>query len=237
MTRSYALLGSGEFEDWTDEVDRWLLEHSDGDGRVLISPLASAHEGAHVFDDWAGKGLAHYSRTGIPAEVVPIRTREDAASPGALKMLDGASVIFFSGGNPAALCRALMGTPFWAAIEGRLDDGLAYAGCSAGVACLGEKAPDSDNENLDAVDAWQPGFGLFSKIWFGPHWDALDTYRPGLTQFFVDSVPPGEALVGIDENTAIVGDGVTWEVRGMSGAHVMRDGAWDHRTPGPPFTF
>ena len=35
--RSFALLGSGEFEPWNEEVDRWLLGRADGrDGRVLI---------------------------------------------------------------------------------------------------------------------------------------------------------------------------------------------------------
>jgi cyanophycinase len=237
MTRTFALLGSGEFEDWTDEVDRWLLERAGGDGRVLISPLASAHEGPHVFDDWAAKGMSHYAQTGIPAQVVPIREREDASNPDLIEMLDGASVIFFSGGNPAALCRALLGTPFWAEIERRLDDGLAYAGCSAGVACLGERAPDSDNESMEAGEIWQEGFRLFTKTWFGPHWDALDSFRPGLTDFIVSSVPPGDTLVGIDEDTAIVGDGKTWEIMGRSGVHVMRDGVWEHRTPGDPFTF
>jgi len=237
VSRSFALLGSGEFEDWTDEVDRWLLERAGGDGRVLISPLASALEGDHVFDDWAAKGLAHYRRTGISAQIIPIRRREDASSQEALDMLEKASVIFFSGGNPASLCRALLGTPFWSRVEERLDDGLAYGGCSAGVACLGEKAPDSDNDSLHTGDIWQDGFGVFSKTWFGPHWDALDSFRPGLTEFFVGSVPPGETLVGIDENTAIVGDGRAWEVVGRSGAHVMRDGEWNHRTAGDPFSF
>src|SRR5438128_8740370 len=59
MSRTFALLGSGEFEDWTDAVDRWLLDRAGGDGTVLISPLASALEGEHIFEDWAAKGLAH----------------------------------------------------------------------------------------------------------------------------------------------------------------------------------
>lgn len=237
MSRVFALLGSGEFEDWTDEVDSWLLERAGGDGRVLISPLASALEGEHIFDDWAAKGLAHYRRTGIPAQIVPIRRREEASSPEALEMLEKASVIFFSGGNPAALCRALLGTPFWEGVASRLDDGLAYAGCSAGVACLGDMAPDSDSDNIQTENIWQQGFGVFAKTWFGPHWDALDSFRPGLTEFIVGSVPPGETLVGIDENTAMVGDGRTWEVLGRSAVHVMRDGEWNHQGAGEPFSF
>ena len=41
----FALLGSGEWQPWTDEVDRWLLERTTGDGTVLVLPTASAPEG------------------------------------------------------------------------------------------------------------------------------------------------------------------------------------------------
>ena len=39
---SFGLLGSGEFEPWNDEVDRWLLDRATGDGSVLILPTACA---------------------------------------------------------------------------------------------------------------------------------------------------------------------------------------------------
>ena len=31
---SFALLGSGEFEPWTEDVDRWLLDRATGNGTV-----------------------------------------------------------------------------------------------------------------------------------------------------------------------------------------------------------
>src|SRR5439155_659137 len=83
-----------------DDIDRALLERSNGDGSVLISPAAAAPEGETVFDTWAGKGLAHYERLGIPARVSPLRTREEAERPDVVAMLDEASLVFFSGGNP-----------------------------------------------------------------------------------------------------------------------------------------
>ena len=76
-----ALLGSGEFEPWTEPVDRWLLDRATGDGTVLILPTASAPEGDRVFTMWADMGLAHYGRLGIASEVVPMKTREDADRP------------------------------------------------------------------------------------------------------------------------------------------------------------
>lgn len=232
MSRAYALLGSGEFDPWTTSIDRWLLGRNGArDGPVLILPTASAAEGDDVFDMWARKGLDHYGRQGTEAAVVPLKTREDAHRDEVVAMLDGASVVFFSGGNPAYLSSALSDTPFWRALLEAMDDGLAYVGCSAGVACLGDIAPDSAREEFDE-NLWKPGLKLFPGYWFGPHWDALDGFAPGLTDFIVSEIPEGTILVGIDENTALVGDGRRWDVVGVAGAHVLTGGEWVHHEPG-----
>lgn len=231
---TFALLGSGEFLPWSEEVDRSVLARANGDGRVLIVPTASANEGDEVFEGWAQKGLGHFGSLGIPAEIVPIRTREDASRDEIVARLQGASVAYFSGGNPAYLAATLSDTPFWRELRAAMGRGVAYIGCSAGVACLGDRAPDSDAREFDG-QVWKPGLGVFSHTWFGPHWDALDTFVPGLTDFFVSSVPRGDTLVAIDENTAVVGDGGSWSVTGASGAHVLRDGEWEHHPAGSAF--
>lgn len=230
------LLGSGEFEPWSGAVDRWLVSRSrTGGDRVLVLPTASAPEGDEVFGRWASMGLAHYAGLGIPAEVVRIRTREDAEDPAHVARLATASMVFFSGGNPAYLSAMLAGTAFWAALREAMDAGLAYGGCSAGVACLGDRAIDSGARRFDA-DVWKPGLGVFPQVWFGPHWDALDVYVPGLRGFIEASVPSGQVLVAIDERTALVGDGSDWEVVGSASAHVCSGGAWTHHPAGSRFT-
>ncbi len=239
---SFALLGSGEFEPWTEEVDRWALARTApgaGDGqippRVLVLPAASAPEGEQVFKMWADMGLAHYGRLGIDAEVVPIKTRNDADRPEHVARLDGASMAFFSGGNPAHLVSVLSGSRFWEALLSKLHRGtIAYAGCSAGMACLGETAVDSATRSF-GPEAWKPGLRLFPNLDFGPHWDALDTYLPGIRDMIVSAVPPGRRLVAIDERTAIAGDGEDWRVMGMGSAHIYLDGAWRHFRTGQRF--
>jgi cyanophycinase len=233
--RAYALLGSGEFDPWSSSVDRWLVGRPESPGGpVLIFPTASAAEGDDVFDLWAGKGLAHYRTLGFDARVVPLKTRDDALDPGIAADVAGASAVYFSGGNPAYLAATLQRTPVWEAILAALDGGTAYAGCSAGVACLGDIAPDSGREELDR-ELFRDGLRLFPGTWFGPHWDALDGFAPGLTDFIVSEVPAGVRLIGIDENTAMVGDGATWETAGVGAVHVMLDGAWIHHQPGEGF--
>lgn len=223
--RAFAFLGSGEFGPWHDEVDRWLLGRADGDGSVLIAPTASAAEGDDVFEGWGAKGLEHYDRLGIPAEVVPLKTRDDAERPELVDRVDRASMVFFSGGNPWYLSRVLDGSAFWDRMCDRLGSGLAYAGCSAGVACLTEMTYDSDTQDLQAV--WQRGLGFVGGgTLFGPHWDIVDSWVPGAKEFITASTPEGGVLVGLDEDTAMMGDGTTWTVHGRQAIHVYRDGAW-----------
>lgn len=228
MTRAYAFLGAGEFEPWSEVVDRWVLERADGDGRVLILPTASAPEGDEVFDEWAGKGLAHYGLLGIPAEVLPMKTREDAERAELVERIREASVVYFSGGNPYHLASVLRGSAFCRAMVDRLEDGLGFVGCSAGVACLTEVTYDTAGDLLSR-EVWKPGLSYVRRLLFAPHWDTVEQWFPGAQAFIVASLEPGQTLVAIDEDTAMVGDGGRWDVLGRAAVHVHRDGAWvDH---------
>jgi cyanophycinase len=228
------LLGSGEFEAWSEPVDRSLLARARR-GRILVLPTASAPEGDDVFNDWGERGLAHYRRLGIEAEVLPLKTRTDADSEAfSAKILD-AAVIFFSGGNPAYLVETLIGTRFWTSLGVALAEGAAYAGCSAGAVAIGDLALDSSHEEM-SPSVWRPGLSLMPGVCIGPHWDALDSYIPGLQDFFIRSVPATATLLTIDESTAVVADGETWSVVGSGRAQVRRDGAWLEFPAGTSFS-
>jgi cyanophycinase-like exopeptidase len=231
----FALLGSGEFEPWTTEVDRWLLDRARGDGSVLVLPTASAPEGDQVFNRWGDMGLSHYREAGIPAEVLPLKAREHAHDPELVARVGRASVAFFSGGNPAYLSATLADTPFWEELLAAMDRGMAYAGCSAGIAALGDVAPDSTSNDPTSANFWRRGLGLFPELYFGPHWDALDTYVPGLRAMILASVPAEARMLAIDERTAVVGDGATWTVMGAGGASILEHGAWQEFPPGSSF--
>ncbi len=227
-------LGSGEFEPWSEPVERWLLERSrNPGGSALVVPTAAAHEGEESFSFWGRKGLEHYAALGIPAQVLPLRTTEDAYRDEVLRCLDDASFVFFSGGNPARLAQVVLGTPFWEALRASVSVGLPYGGCSAGVACLTELTYDSDTQDLDAV--WKPGTGLVRNALFGPHWDIVDMWIPGATDYIVGSVKPGQTFVGMDEDTAMVGDGASWRVIGRQRIHVLADGGWRTYQSGDTF--
>ena len=175
----WSLLGSGEFQPWSEPVDRRLLEEADGDGRVLILPTASAPEGKDVFERWGFVGLAHLADD-VAAEVLDVKTREDTDDPRLVEKLEGASAVYFSGGNPAYLAATLADSDFLEAMLKQLDRGMAYAGCSAGVACLNELTFDSDTTDMSEV--WKLGLSLHQDD-VRLHWDMVDSWIPGAADF------------------------------------------------------
>jgi len=202
-----------------------MLDRVTGDGRVLVIPTASAPEGEEVFARWADSGLHHFAEAGTKAELLDVRDRTDADDRELVDRVTSASVVYFSGGNPAYLARVLHNSQLWRAVTDGLDRGMGYIGCSAGIACLGRKAPDSTVDELSA-DLWAQGLALFPRTWFGPHWDALDRFAPGLVEHIIETVPADDYLVGVDEQTALVGDGERWHVIGVGGVHVHAADVW-----------
>lgn len=232
--RRIALLGAGEFEDWHAEIDRDFVGET-ADGPVMIFPLAAAPEGDDVFDSWGSKGLAHYERLGIPAEVVPLKTRADLDRDDVAGALDRAGMVFFSGGNPYFIAQTLEGTGFWQRLCDRVDAGLPYMGCSAGVACLSARTYDTTTDDLEKV--FQKGLGYTTgEILFAPHWDTVDHWIPGATRAIAESASAhGETLVALEENTAMVGDGAQWSVSGVGKIRILKTEDWSEYGDGSTF--
>lgn len=228
MSRAYGLFGSGEFLPWAVPVDRELVVRAGGraaGAKVLVVPTASAPEGETVFGRWAQLGIDHYTAMGAAPELVPIRVREDADRPSVAAQVAGASLVYFSGGNPAFLARTLKGTAFWEAVSKALDGGCALGGSSAGISFLGGKTFDPAARMPGGPRVWVEGLGHFPAALLGPHWDAVDRWLPGATQATLAAVPEGFAFIGVDEDTAVVGDGRWWVVRGRGTATIRPAGA------------
>ena len=223
--RIISVLGSGEFLPWSVEVDRYALEAATaGDGTVVVIPTASATEGRDVFDGWARRGLEHYAAMGVDARVSGLRFRADAFDEGVIAQLEGASMYYLSGGDPAYLADTLRGTPFWDALVRAADAGAALAGCSAGACVIGELAPRSSRQTPNPERWATRGLRLLPGTAFGPHWNMIETWMPGAESFILSSIPEGCRLVTLDENTAIVGKGLRWRVFGEGEVSIHLDG-------------
>ena len=164
---TFLLLGSGEFEPWSTEVESLALADAVGDGSVAILPTASASEGHHVFERWGRMGLDHYARSGVSASVIPVKVREDAFNPEVVATVEAASMIYFSGGKPTRLADVLRDSPLLAAIRRAMDRGAVYAGCSAGAMIASRER----NAGGRLGTSWLFGLGLVPNVSFGVHWD------------------------------------------------------------------
>ena len=91
----------------------------------------------------------------------------------------------------------------------------------AGAAFLGASAPYVAR---DSLDHWTDGTKLLPRAYIVVHFDMLNTYVPGLRDMLLEMRPRDTLTVGIDENTALCGDGEHWRVTGSGSAWIGADG-------------
>jgi len=138
-------------------------------------------------------------------------------------LVEGAGLVYLSGGNPRFLARTLRGTRVWAAVEAAWRSGAALAGCSAGAIALTDWVPAVRSP------AAEPDRGLGVLPWLRvlPHFDRMTSWAPDLVARATAGSPPGTTVIGIDEDTAIVdlaGEGRSWQVHGRQQAWVLDGG-------------
>lgn len=220
MSGTLALVGSGEFLDTMRPVDATLLERAGGQSRphVVVVPTASIPDGPEVVARWSAMGERHFAALGATVDVVPIGAGVSADDPQVAERINAATMVYFSGGKPDFLLRALRGTAAWSAALGVFARGGVLAGCSAGAMVLGSAllAP-----RLRWPLATEPALGLLPDTLILPHYDALPAPLRALASW---GVPPGLTLLGIDEDTALVGDAERWQVLGRGGVELRRAG-------------
>jgi cyanophycinase len=211
-----ALVGSGEYLQGMESIDRRLLAASPAGvsrrPKVVCLPTASAREGPAVVERWATMGLAHFGRLEAEVACAYVLDRDSASDPKWAALIEAADLIYFSGGDPLHLYETLMGSRAWEAVEAARRRGAVYAGCSAGAMIVGGYVPDVRSAGL----ALHPAFGLLAGSIILPHFDLLESFRPGATEYARGRLSSGEYLIGVDENTALVGHaGGDWQVMGV----------------------
>ena len=214
-----ALVGSGEFTPAMEAVDAALLDGQPQ--RVVHLPTAAALEGPKRLTYWVELGRVHYARLGVEAEALQVMNRNDAENPAFADRLAGAGLIYLSGGNPAFLARTLAGTLVGDALRDAWRKGSAVAGCSAGAMALMESVPDIRNMHAEPV----AGLAVVAGMRVMPHFDQIERWAPGAIAAAVAVAPAGAHLVGIDEDTAIVGGPGAWRVMGRAAAWVLHQGS------------
>ena len=215
MTGPLALVGSGEYLPVMADVEGALL--AGRPPRYVQIPTAAAPEGEASLARWVELGRQQALRLGVTAVPVVARNREQADDPLLAGLVDGAGLIYLSGGNPPFCAATLRGTLLWEAVERAWRAGAALAGCSAGAMSLTSWVPELRHPRRAA----DPGLGLVPQLRVIPHFDRFLGWMPDLVGRYLARSPAGVEVVGVDEDTALVWDAGVWTARGRQSVWVL----------------
>lgn len=221
MTGPLGLVGSGEFSPAMLDTDRALLDQAEDEGferAVAVVPTASSTEGDAVVRRWLDLARAHYDALDAEVLEVDVRTRGDAVDLAHVADVGEAGMVYLSGGKPDHLVDVLRATPLLDAILERWRLGAPLLGCSAGAMAIAAGWPPF----LRPSGPWGTGLGLLDEVAVLPHFDRVRRLSLGRLTPLGRQAPAGWAVVGVDEDTALVhpgseGDG-GWRIEGRGQA-------------------
>lgn len=217
MAGLLALVGSGEYLPVMAPVESMLLQGRPP--RYVQLATAAAPEGQESLDRWHGLGRQQADRLGVEQVVVDVRDRAGADDPRLADLVAGAGLVYLSGGSPTYVAQTLRGTAVWAAIQQAWQAGASLAGCSAGAMALTGWVP-----SIRTVVAHpDPGLGLLPHLRVLPHFDRMLGWVPDLLTRALLRSPEGVTVLGIDEDTALVGGPHEWTVHGRQSVWVLSE--------------
>jgi cyanophycinase-like exopeptidase len=200
--------------------------------RYVQLATAAVPDGPEVVDKWHRLGMAQADRLGVEGVTVAVASREDADNPELAGLIRGAGLIYLSGGHPAFLADTLRGTAVWSAIETEWRSGAALAGCSAGAMALTAWIPSIRSPRQGST----PGLGLLPHLRVIPHFDAFAARIPDVVTRFVLPHDPAVTVLGVDEDTAVVGGPHDWTVLGRQSAWRLSKDKRERIPSGATFT-
>ncbi len=221
------LEGGAEFGGRMAEPDRQALDRAGGlAARVAILPTAAAPDHNH---ERAGRnGLRWFGSLGASSlDLVPVIDKVSADDPGLAARIRSARLIYMLGGFPAFLAETLAGSRVWQAALDAFAAGAVLAGSSAGAMVLCQYLYDPERSQV------LPGLNVLQNACVLPHHNGFGRrWAPLLRQAL-----PGVLLIGIDEQTGMLGDpSASWTVHGAGKVTLYRADSTEAFAPGNEFT-
>lgn len=256
------LLGSGETAPAARRIYEWLFKKLDAPVNVAIletpagfepnSDAVAGQVGAYI-----EKRMQNYKPR---VSIVPARKRGTPFSPDDPEIAEpvcAADVIFMGPGSPTYATRQLRDSYIWDVLRARHHLGASLIFSSAAtLACSVQTLPVYEIYKVGEDLHWKPGLNFFGdyglSLVFIPHWnnmdggDNLDTSRcymgkaryDALCELLPAGVQHASAMLGIDENTALVIDpaAASCRVLGQGAVSVTRAGQEEIINSGSTFS-
>jgi cyanophycinase len=212
------IIGGREDKEGDALILRAVAERSQG-GKLVVATLATKEPKA-MFQDYHRA----FSALGVKQiEHLDISSREEALHNPPLHLLEGASLVFFTGGGQLRITTQFGGTQLCEQIQEFYQQGGTIAGTSAGASVMSDTMLVSgEGEASYRVGGhlqMAPGLGYLKDVIIDQHFA-----ERGRIGRLVGAVAQNPRLlgVGLDENTAIIVEqGKRFRVLGKGAAYVV----------------
>jgi cyanophycinase len=213
------IIGGGEDKEGKRVILREVAKHVNG-GKLVIATVAS-HEPEGYFEAYQ-RAFADIGVTDLVE--VYVKERSETLDPEKLRVFEGASGVFFSGGDQLRISSQIGDTPFEQRVRDIHENGGLLAGTSAGASVMSETmlVKGTSGESYKIGDLHMaPGLGLVRNMIIDQHFAERGRFG---RLFGAVAHNPRELGIGIDEDTALVFENDRFGVIGSGCVYVV-DGA------------
>ncbi len=215
--RTLVVIGGHEDREGDRAILREVAQLA-GNGALVVATVASEVPD-QLWDDYAPL----FRKLGVrDVRRLDVRSREDAAREENVALFDGASAVFFTGGDQLKITSQIGDTPVFRCIRDLFDRGGTVCGTSAGASVMSEtmlvSGPGDESHKIGGSLRMAPGIGLLQDVIVDQHFA-----ERGRIGRLIAAVAQNPRLlgVGIDENTAIVVRRGRFRVMGAGAVYVV----------------
>jgi cyanophycinase len=193
----------GGHEDRHEEklILRAVADRLGPDGKIVVCTVASSEPEA-LWEEYEqafrALDVPHVYR-------LQIESREEASTPKVMRILEGATGVFFTGGDQLKITSQIGDTPLYSRVEEIFEQGGVIAGSSAGASAMSETmmvaGSDNGSYKIKSSLLMAPGLGFATDMLIDQHFS-----ERGRMARLIGAVSQNPRVlgVGIDENTAII---------------------------------
>ena len=215
------IIGGHEDKNGNSEILRQVADRV-GSGKLVVATVGS-QEPEEMWKDYKKV----FGELGVKrVEHLHVESRDEALDEKNAKVLDGATVVFFTGGDQLRITSQLGDTLVYQKLHDMYERGGTIAGTSAGASVMSGTmlvaGGQEGSPRLGDLIRMAPGFGMIHDVIIDQHF----AERGRLSRLVAAvSQNPAHLGIGIDEDTAIlVQDETEFQVIGKGAVYVV-DGA------------
>jgi len=199
--RQLVIIGGAEDKEGDCQILREFVRRAGGTKANIVIMTAATELPREAGENY----IRVFERLGAEhVRIVDTETRDDASSSTALKAIENATGVFFTGGDQARITSILKDTDIDAAIHKRYAEGAVIAGTSAGAAVMPDKMiVEGDSQTHPRIETVEmgPGMAFLPGVVIDQHFSQRGRLGRLISALVLE---PAVLGFGIDENTAMV---------------------------------